>query len=85
MPTLQKEVVCVWRAFSDLHSQRAANGFAPVPLGTSDIVHWLDLHQVKNADRRLWFYELIIELDRVWLKKVESDSDKSKKPKKAKK
>ena len=76
MPKLLESVRCVWDAFNELHKQRQVNGLAACPLQVGDIVHWLDLHQVCNKDRRLWFYELITEIDSAWLYKMRKNKKK---------
>lgn len=64
----------MWRCFANLHRARLY-GLGPMGIQTSEIVAWLDLYRVESA--REIIYELIIDLDEVWLKwQVENKNGK---------
>jgi hypothetical protein len=53
-------------------------GFSPCPIALQDILSWLDLNGITDAESRLDTVEIFSRLDRVWLElynqKVEKDN-----------
>jgi hypothetical protein len=56
----------VWDAFAELSCRRPV-GFGPGAIPMTEIVAWLDLHQVEEMEERTEFVELIGVMDREWL------------------
>lgn len=46
----------------------------PGAIPVADVLAWLDLHEIDDSESRVDYYELIIELDSVWMKKITKKS-----------
>lgn len=68
MPVIDEGGYPAWTAFNDLSGRRTGNGFGPNPISTSEIVAWLNLHEITDAEQRRDYYHLVGVLDDEWLK-----------------
>lgn len=76
MPIICEEGEVAWAAFHDLSNRRTSNGFGPNPIQTSEIVAWLDLQGIDDADDRRMNYHLIGVLDSEWIRYVIENAPK---------
>jgi hypothetical protein len=70
VPVIDEGGYAAWSAFHDLSARRTTNGFGPNPISTSEIVSWLNLHEVSDSEQRQDYYHLVCRLDDEWLKIV---------------
>lgn len=73
-PDLDELLLHVWNAFAQLARSRpyGMNGALPIPV--ADIDAWLSIHQVRDLETRIEYYELIVAMDNEWLKRDDAHS-----------
>jgi len=76
-PKILSFVVFIWKAFYDLH-QRRRHSMDILPLVSSDIESWLNIHEITGEDR-IEMYDLICKMDDAYLEHYLSKQDKPKK------
>lgn len=81
-PKLFDDLQPAWRAYAQLHHQRAIDGFGgPQPLAVVNIKAWLDLHEY-SGDDAIDMLDLLLEMDasyRGWLDRQSKSKDEEKK------
>lgn len=73
----------MWGAFVDLNPRRAV-GFGVGAIPASEILAWLEIHQVKDLDTRIELFDMLLVLDDAYLelkeKQREAGKEKKEKP-----
>lgn len=70
----------VWNAFNELHRVRQC-GFGINAIAYNDIEAWLNIHNIYDQDERLYYYNVIIQVDSEfvsWAREREERERKSK-------
>lgn len=67
VPEIDPDWMIVWESWKAVDSSRQSSGFGPCPVSVQDIVAYLDLICIDDAEERLQFFRLIKALDVQWL------------------
>jgi hypothetical protein len=65
-PVVEPQNRYLWRAFVELSRQRQSNGYGPCAIQIQDIVAWLDLRGIRDAELREEYFEAVVALDSYW-------------------
>lgn len=76
----------MWNSFNELHRVRQV-GFGVNAITYSDIEAWLNIHDIYDIDERLYYFDVIIQIDSEfvsWAREREEQERKKKPPPKRK-
>jgi hypothetical protein len=73
MPELDLDLVLFWEAFYELTNARQYSMGGPQPLANTEIVAWMDIHEIEN---RTELYQFVRHLDTHWMRWAREEQER---------